>query len=600
MKLKLLYITLSLGCFSALAQQVPPPTPPEIPTPESIPLPPEPEVVSPPEEVTPAESVDDGAAAELTSLPGAPDLPPPPPPPQPEATTTDTVAGGVPGVDGTAPNEDGTTPIEQADGGFLIRDAALNDIFQLLARRAGKQYFHNPSIAGPEFNVSGHLNDGDPLEQMEALAFNARLTLYTKGETVYAMNREQLSQLPAKEWHYQLNYLRPTDIDQIKALVTPLLSPGTGLVNFEPKTNTLIVIDSAHAIEGIESLITSVDKPKGQITIEVKILSVNSTVGENLGVDWAFNLEDTGIALNGDLNSIFGFGGLSGSVTDSIVLSPPQIGGVLTALSRGGLVTSTQNPTLITEDNEEATISLIDRVPIITQTTTASASTTNISEEVRYTIDESDPVGDPATSREIGVTMAVTPTLLPDGTIRMKMRPRSAQIVEDVVSAGTGNVYPRVSESMIQTIARVPDGHSLLVGGFYGQTKDKTDTKVPGLGDVPVLNFFFKDKTTSKETASLVFVVTPTSYNPASSSDSIYTASRLRDRLSVDEGYDWIDPTLPGRAHVPNLNRTLRQANPARPVPRPSVESFQPTLEPVDPPRSKRPHRSGPRYRRSK
>ena len=560
---------LMLGCLVAAAQQVPPPAPPEIPQNELIALPPPPEK---PEEDGPKVDVPvpgEDPAAELAALPGAPELPPPPPPP--EAAAAGAGDGAV----------DAAVPIEQADGGFLIRDAALNDILQMLAKRAGKQYFHNQKVAGPEFNVSGHLNGGDPLEQMEALAFNAGLTLYMKGDTVYAMSREQLSQLPSKEWHYALRYLRPSDIEQIKALVAPMLSPGTGLVNYEPKTNTLVVIDSAHAIGQIEALMQAIDQAKGQITVEVKILSVNSAVGERVGVDWNTDLFERGIDIEASLNSIFGFNNQSGSVADSIVLTPDQIGGVLRALSKGGLVSQISNPALITEDNEEATISLIDRVPIITTTINQTQTTENITEEVRYQIDEKDPVNDPATTREIGVTMAVTPTVLPDGTIRMKMRPRSAQIV-DFIEGQSGNTYPRVSESMIQTIARVPDGHSLLVGGFYGQVKQNGDNKVPLLGDVPIINFFFKSKDTSKESTSLVFVVTPTSYNPMSPGETCNTNRRLRAETSLDADHDWIDPSNPGRAHVPNFDRTLRAMNPTRPTPREPVESYQPAFEHCD------------------
>ncbi|NIP94197.1 MAG: type II and III secretion system protein [Akkermansiaceae bacterium] len=197
---------------------------------------------------------------------------------------------------------------------------------------------------------------------------------------------------------------------------------------------------------------------------------------------------------------------------------------------------------------------------------------------MRYSVDQKDPVGDPATTREIGVTVAVTPTLLPDGTIRMQMRPRSAQIVEEIVGQ-SGNKYPRVSESMIESITRIPDGHSLVVGGFYGQVNQKGSNKVPLLGDIPIINFFFKSKEAAKETSSLVFVVTPTSYNPGSVAENRATSKTLRDRLSVKPGHDWIEPDLPGPAHVPDLNRTIKDISPAQRDHQPSTEDLKVDLE---------------------
>ena len=107
--------------------------------------------------------------------------------------------------------------MQKSAEGFIIRDANLNDIFQYLAKSAGRQYFHNAKIAGPEFLVTGHLNEGDPLQQMEELAFMYGLSLHTKGTTIYALTQAQLAQLPSAEFHYQLRYLRPTDMEQIKA-----------------------------------------------------------------------------------------------------------------------------------------------------------------------------------------------------------------------------------------------------------------------------------------------------------------------------------------------------------------------------------------------
>jgi len=480
------------------------------------------------------------------------------------------VSADADNINDAGANEEQSNPIEAEEGGFLIKDANINDIFQLLAKRSDKQYFHNNKLNTVEFQVTGHLNgDVEPLKQMEELAFQYGLRMYVKGNTVYAMMSDQLSNLPAKEWTYSLSYLRPTDIEQIKALIQPMLSVGRGIVNYEPKTNTIIVIDTMRHIEMVEKLLKKIDKPKGQIVVEVKILRVNNSVGEQSGVDWSKSLGSDGVSLNlaRNLNSVFGLDGDGQSGEDgidfsesNIVLSPLQISGVLRALNDGNMVNQKSNPVVITEDNEKASISLIDRVPIITTTTNQGTSTSSVSEEVRYTIDASDST-DPETTREIGVTISITPSLLPDGTIRMHMRPRSAQITDSIEGA-SGNFYPRVSEATIQSIARIPDGHSLVVGGFYGEVESKDKNKVPFLGDIPIINFFFKSKQTSKEKSSLVFVVTPTSYNPSCINSNKKTSQRLQDAASLKEGNDWVDDNNPGPAHEPNLKRTLRGAVP--------------------------------------
>ena len=522
-----------------------------------------------------------------------PDLPPPPAglPNEPldDGPAVDPVT--PPTEDVAAPGE--AQPILESDEGYLIKDAALNDIFQFLAKQAGRQYFHNTKIATPEFRVTGHLNDGNPLQQMEELAFMYGLMLYTKGNTVYALSPAQMSQLPSSEFTYQLNYLRPTDMEQIKDLIKPVLSPGTGIVNFEPKTNTVIIIDTAHRIDQARSLLQKIDQPKGQIIVETKILRVNSAAAERTGIDWSSSLGETGttIEIARSLNAMFGIGdefttipNLSNGVqydfdpAASTVLSPVQLQGVLRALAEGNTTTQVSNPTLITEDNEQGTISIIDRVPIITTTTNqGTGDIASVSEEVRYKIDEGDTTisEDPEKHREIGISMVVTPTLLPDGTIRMRLRPRSAQIVEEIKSAQTGNVYPRVTESMIDSMTRVPDGYSLVVGGFYGEVDRKGGNKVPIVGDIPLLNFFFRSKETTKEQASLVFIVTPTSYDPRNRSATGRQSNRVHSDLQLTRDHDWVNPDNPGPAHEPNFRRAMRGL-------KPTEAPYYPTNEELD------------------
>jgi type II secretory pathway component GspD/PulD (secretin) len=540
------------------------------------------------------------------SMPAAPEEEPsdlPPPADLPEAPIAVAPASGAPAAPGAAAASTPFAPLEQqkqemqkSDEGFIIKDAGLNDIFQFLAKSAGRQYFHNTKIAGPEFLVTGHLNDGNPLQQMEELAFMYGLSLHTKGNTIYALTQAQLAQLPSVEFHYQLRYLRPTDMEQIKELIKPMLSPGTGIVNFEPKTSTIIIIDSAHRIEQAQTLLHGIDKAKGQIIVETKILRVNSNSAERTGVNWSASLgkEGTSIKIARDLNAVFG---LDSPIADAVgvgdsnlVLSPLQLSGVLRALAEGGLASQVSNPTLITEDNEQATISIIDRVPIITTTSTQATSGGNptVTEEVRYKIDTSDKSidTDPAQHREIGISLVVTPTVLPDGTVRMKMRPRNAQItgtVKGIPVNGISNEYPRVTESMVETLARVPDGFSLVVGGFYGETHSNAKTKIPLLGDVPVLNFFFKSKDATKEKTSLVFIVTPKSYNPMNQDENRGASSRIRGATSLNCDHDWVNEDNPGPAHEPNLKRTVRGLQPTQAPYYPRAGEMEPQPETTAP-----------------
>ncbi|MGB0152389.1 MAG: hypothetical protein ACPGFB_00045 [Verrucomicrobiales bacterium] len=485
----------------------------------------------------------------------------------------------------------GETPaplIEANPSGFWLREAKLNDVFQHLSQLGNYQYFHNSELDGPSFIVTGQLMDDDPIKQMEELALMYGVTIHTKGNTVYALNSVQLTQLPTEPFRYHLKYLRPSDIEQIKMILQPFLTPGAGIIEYESKTNTLIVMDNSRRLDALALFLDEIDQPRQQVAIETRILRVRSGSRNQIGVDWSSVLGGTGISIGAStsLNSLFNLpelyeassilttgatgqtldmvtntssapssGGGGGAADGGLVLTPVQLQAVVRALNTGDLAQQESNPTLITEDNEEGLISIIDRVPIITATVSETTAGQNITEEVRYTIDTSDPVGDPSTTREVGVSVSVTPTILPDGTIRMSLRPRSAQIVEFIQGAN-GNSYPRVNESTVTTTARVPNGHSLLIGGFYEEVERDGTNKVPLLGDIPAVSLLFKSSDREKEHTSLVFIVTPRLYQPNIGSQNDLISHETHDLHVLPSNHDYPDRFNPGNNHRSDFNTT--------------------------------------------
>lgn len=533
--------------------------------------------------------------------------------PENGTSLTDKISDVISIATGDSENESTATPngaasesemlasiIEETSTGFWLREAKLNDVFQHLSQLGNYQYFHNSELEGPSFVVTGQLMDDDPIKQMEELALMYGVTIHTKGNTVYAFNSAQLTQLPTEPFRYQLKYLRPSDIEQIKMILQPFLTPGAGIIEYESKTNTLIVMDNSRRLDALALFIDEIDQPRQQVAIETRILRVTSGSRNQIGVDWSSVLGGTGLGFgaSASLNSLFNLpelydassvlttggagqsldlvantsnassSGGSSAGDGGLVLTPLQLQAVVRVLNEGDLAQQESSPTLITEDNEQGLISIIDRIPIITATVSETTAGQNITEEVRYTIDTSDPVGDPATTREVGVSVAVTPTILPDGTIRMSLRPRSAQIV-DFIQGANGNSYPRVNESTVTTTARVPNGHSLLIGGFYEEIERDDSNKVPLLGDIPKVGVLFKSSDRSKEHTSLVFIVTPKLYEPNIATQNDLISHEAHDAHVLPSNHDYPDRLNPGSNHRSDYQNTknnlFKRSNPDPP-----------------------------------
>jgi type II secretory pathway component GspD/PulD (secretin) len=458
----------------------------------------------------------------------------------------------------------------QPEDGYWIDNAPINEVFQYLARSAGLQFFYNNELNSPQYNVTGHLRLDNPRQQMEDLAVGHGLFVYQQRSSVSLMTEPQLAKLPVEVMSYRLKYLRgaplnrsmsspapsssggngeegssssgssapASDFEKLKAIIKPMLTREVGMIEFEEKTNTLLVSDNTIKLERVRKLLEDIDKAKPQIMVNVRVLRIRRNQGRQVGVDWSRSLGDDGtsITVSQSLNALFNLPDVSkltraGSADNptttidqvntegaGMVFNNVQVEAILRALEGADLVTQEACPTIITEDNEQGLISIVDRFPVITSDISNTAAGQNITDKVRYKIDSEDPSAtqEPEKNREIGVTLSVTPTLLPDGTVRMKLRPRVAKIVE-LIPGRTNNVFPRVSESTVEAISRIPAGQSLFLGGFYDYSNSEGNNKVPILGTIPLVGKLFSSDMKKLEQVSLVFVITPRVYDASNS-----------------------------------------------------------------------------------
>jgi Type II secretory pathway, component PulD len=437
---------------------------------------------------------------------------------------------------------------------YWLDNYPLNDLYQYLATQAGLQYFHSEALDSKK--VTGQLfKGGDPLENMHELALQYNLVLYQRGRTIYAKTQEQIADLPQQEFRYELKYLRPTQ-DDVHRMVDQFLTSDhgsqIGSVTFEPKVNTIVVMDNESAIRRISTFLNTVDRPKHQISIQVRVLSINNTASKGTGVDWSGVLGSNGLQVTASgqlkLSSLLGTDLFKRGA--SVTVSTNELTAILRALYGNDRVSIENAPLVVTEDNEPANVSVVTRTPIVTTTVTTSNGVTNLANEVRYQIDAKDKTDPPQDRREIGTQLAVTPTILPDGTIRLLINGTVAtQVGTQSVNVGNGaspNIYPIVNESHLANLARLPAGYSLILGGFINESKTEQRNKVPVLGDIPLVGYAFRSKNYIKERTNLVFIITPTAYDANSPQQAVGINEKNRQDYSMTPDSNYADPETLG------------------------------------------------------
>ncbi len=180
-----------------------------------------------------------------------------------------------------SPNDEPGDPTLNTSNSFWLDNYPLNDLFQYLARQANYQFFQNPFIDA--IKVTGELFKGnDPLENMRELALQYNLVLFQKGRTLYALTQDQIATLPQQEYRYELKYLHPKPED-IQRMLGHFLTPDHGSATLEPQINTIVVSDNETVIAKIARYLRSIDVPRRQISIQVRVISITTTGDKNTG-----------------------------------------------------------------------------------------------------------------------------------------------------------------------------------------------------------------------------------------------------------------------------------------------------------------------------
>nr|MBP7056684.1 type II secretion system protein GspD [Candidatus Omnitrophota bacterium] len=151
-------------------------------------------------------------------------------------------------------------------------------------------------------------------------------------------------------------------------------------------------------------------------------------------------------------------------------------------------------PKLAVINNHEARIHVGERQAYVTSTTTTGQSTSTVSEEVTFV--------------DVGIQLAITPTINKDGFVTMKVKPEVSSVVDTLIT-NQGNSIPIIDTSMAETTVMVKDGTTIVIGGLRREDKTSADEQIPFLGSLPVVGFLFKKSTGKTERTELLVLMTP-------------------------------------------------------------------------------------------
>jgi len=323
----------------------------------------------------------------------------------------------------------------------------------------------------------------------------------------------------------QVNYAKASELATlIKGENMNSLLSERGSVAIDVRTNTLLVSDTARSLENIRRLVTTLDIPVRQVSIETRVVIVNDDYSRDLGVRFgATAVNDRGnnglISMTG---SSAGSDTIVGSALDNITNNgspfPVTVGPIdqrynvnlpvanpagafalaildsdylvdleLSALQAEGNGKIVSTPRVIATNQREAQISQGVEIPY-QESSSSGATTTQFKKAV--------------------LSLTVTPQITPDDRIIMDLFVTKDSVGE-VVPSATGGFVPSIDTRSVTTTVVVNDGETVVLGGVYETELRDTINKVPVLGDIPGLGYLFRSRHNVNNNAELLIFVTP-------------------------------------------------------------------------------------------
>ncbi|WP_127281400.1 type IV pilus secretin PilQ [Neisseria meningitidis] len=406
-----------------------------------------------------------------------------------------------------------------------FQDVEIRTILQILAKESGMNIVASDSVNG---KMTLSLKDV-PWDQALDLVMQARnLDMRQQGNIVNIAPRDELlakdkALLQAEKdiadlgalysQNFQLKYKNVEEFRTILRLDNAdttgnrnTLISGRGSVLIDPATNTLIVTDTRSVIEKFRKLIDELDVPAQQVMIEARIVEAADGFSRDLGVKFGATgkkkLKNDTSAFGWGVNSGFGGDDKWGAETkinlpitaaaNSISLVRAISSGALNLeLSASESLSKTKtlaNPRVLTQNRKEAKIESGYEIPFTVTSIANGGSSTNT--ELKKAV--------------LGLT--VTPNITPDGQIIMTVKINK----DSPAQCASGNqTILCISTKNLNTQAMVENGGTLIVGGIYEEDNGNTLTKVPLLGDIPVIGNLFKTRGKKTDRRELLIFITP-------------------------------------------------------------------------------------------
>jgi general secretion pathway protein D len=369
-----------------------------------------------------------------------------------------------------------------------FRDASIRQVFDILSQNAGINVIFDKDVK-PDLKTTILVRDKTIEDVIRYILVTNQLSQKTLDEDTLLIYPNVADK--KKEYQdlvFRTFYIGNADAKVTANLIKTVVKPKE--LFHDEKLNLIVIRDTPEAVRMAERLIANQDLAEPEVVLEVEVLEVGTDLLTEIGLRWPDQVS----------YSTMGSAGTAGVLTlpellkrnsglVRVTLTDPLI--IATLRGTDSKASILANPRIRVKNREKAKIHVGDKVPVFTATTTATGI---ITESTNFL--------------DVGLKLDVEPTVHVDDEVNIRIGLEVSSIVREIRSP-LGSLTYRVGSRSASTVLRLKDGETQVLAGLINDEERKSVSKVPGLGDIPLIGRLFSSHKDTAVKTEIVLLITP-------------------------------------------------------------------------------------------
>ncbi len=392
-----------------------------------------------------------------------------------EPTLKDNIAGATLNIKGRKPLT------------LQFRDANLKMVLEAIARTTGVNILLDREVRN-YIKVNIFVRDTPVEEALELLLFQNQLDKRVLGDnTVLIYPATSAKAKDYQDLKIRRFALGNADPKQVQTMLKTILKVKDIFV--DEKTSSVVIRDTPDVVRMAEKLVLSMDQPEPEVMLEIDVMQVDRNRMMSLGIDWTKSFT---WSLRDKMNL------LEFKKRTAADVNVSGLSVTAKASKTDGDVNDLATPRIRVRNKEKAKILVGTRNPVVSSAATPAPTgggSTVYNTSVQYL--------------ETGIKVEVEPHIHPDGEVAIKINLEVSSAGAQLDTGASGTVVFPINTNNVTTLLQLKDGETQILGGLLQHQSDQSQTKIPGVGDIPLLGRLFGTATDTWNKTELILAITP-------------------------------------------------------------------------------------------